>query len=174
VGDALHDAGLAAVRIAGWTEPAWAASQPSAPTAASAMRTCLVSPLDPLLWTRPRVRRLFGRELTLEAYKPVKQRTRGYFSMPVLDSDELVAEVDPKVRGGVLEIRSCHVWDVSRLDAVASAIARAATWRRCQRVAVLRCQPPRLRSAIEKRSNGRLAELCALPTEVVDAGIQCG
>jgi uncharacterized protein YcaQ len=70
----------------------------------------LLSPFDPLLWDRNRVRKLFGFDQVLEIFKPAEQRLYGYYCLPVLAGEHLVARVDLKCerRQGLLRVLSCH------------------------------------------------------------------
>jgi|GEM_PF-55650 len=73
-------------------------------------RGVLLSPFDPLLWDRARVRRLFDFNQVLEIFKPAPQRTFGYYCMPVLAGERLVARFDFKAdrKKGILHVLSCH------------------------------------------------------------------
>lgn len=54
----------------------------------------ILSPFDNFTINRDRMKRLFGFDYSLECYMPPKKRTYGYFVLPVLWGDRLVARMD--------------------------------------------------------------------------------
>jgi hypothetical protein len=65
-----------------------------------------LAPLD-IVSARGRAQKLFDFEYLWEVYKPVHQRRWGYYTLPILYGDELVARMDPKLdrASGTLQIK---------------------------------------------------------------------
>lgn len=53
-----------------------------------------IAPLDPLLWARAALHRLWDFEYTWEVYKPESKRRWGYYVLPILYQDRFVARFD--------------------------------------------------------------------------------
>jgi uncharacterized protein len=56
----------------------------------------ILSPFDPLIIQRKRLSMMFGYDHLFEAYVPKEKRRLGYFALPVLAGDEIVAALDLK------------------------------------------------------------------------------
>jgi len=56
----------------------------------------ILSPFDPLIIQRKRLSLFFGYDHIFEAYVPKDKRKLGYFALPVLVGDEIVAAIDLK------------------------------------------------------------------------------
>lgn len=94
IADLVRESRLTTLDVEGWTVPAYGAAYVRVPRRITG--AALLAPFDPLVWYRPRVERLFGFRYRLEFYVPPAKREFGYYVMPFLLNDELVARVDIK------------------------------------------------------------------------------
>ena len=99
-------------------------------------RTTILSPFDNLICDRARTAELFGFDHRLEIYVPAAKRRWGYYVVPILHRERIVARADAAVdrKAGLLRVhalyREPHVKRTPALDrAVASAFERLAAWR---------------------------------------------
>jgi uncharacterized protein YcaQ len=121
----LVDAGdLVEVSVDGWREAAYALpnARPKRPTRANAT---LLSPFDSLIWDRGRALRLFGFDYRIEVYVPEANRKHGYFVLPLLLGDQLVARFDLKADRQVsaLLVRGAFAEAGADVSAVAESAA---------------------------------------------------
>jgi uncharacterized protein len=65
-----------------------------------------LAPLDPLVWDRDLLRRLYGFDYVWEVYVPERKRRWGYYVLPILFGDRLVGRIEPRIdrRSGTLRI----------------------------------------------------------------------
>lgn len=88
----------------------WATPETLETTTAQATLTHILSPFDPLTIQRKRTSLFFNYDHLFEAYVPKAKRKLGYFTLPVLSGDEIVAAIDLKTdrQAGEMRIQSWH------------------------------------------------------------------
>jgi len=131
---------LREVRVEGWPEAAYLHPQAKRPPRIEA--AALLSPFDPVVWYRPRTRRLFGFDFRLEIFVPRPKRRWGYYVLPFLLGDRLVARVDLKAERALRRLHVLAAYAEPRVrpgpvaEALAVELKTMASWLKLDSIAV--------------------------------------
>ncbi|MCE7860224.1 MAG: hypothetical protein DYG86_10610 [Chloroflexi bacterium CFX2] len=114
--DKAHLAELEAGRV----PKAWKPKGPS-----TLEEVTLLAPLE-IVSARGRAKKVFDFDYVWEVYKPLHQRKWGYYTLPILYGDDLVARLDPKLDRATNTLHILGFWledDAPKDSAFADALA---------------------------------------------------
>lgn len=122
---------LEQVRVAGWDDQVYRYTQARVPRAVGGR--ALLAPFDPLVFERTRLQALFGMHYRIGIYTPAHQRTYGYYVLPFLLGEHLVARVDLKAdrASGTLLVRNAFAEPAAPSSAaieLAAELREVAAW----------------------------------------------
>jgi uncharacterized protein len=139
--DELVEAGeLVEVAVPGWGERLFMDPDARVPRRVGAR--ALLSPFDSLIWERDRTEKLFDFHYRIEIYVPKEKRKHGYYVLPFLLGESLVARVDLKADRHNSTLLVQAAWGELGIDErdvsgeLAEELALMASWLELDRVEV--------------------------------------
>ena len=122
-----------------------------------------LSPLD-IVSARGRAKKLFDFEYIWEVYTPVHKRRWGYYVLPILYGDDLVARMDPKLDRTTMTLEIKGFWheedapvkNADFVDALAKGLLRFAKFLGARKVLTKSIRPAGLRKEVEKQLKAHL------------------
>jgi uncharacterized protein len=116
-----------------------------------------LAPLD-IVSARSRAAKLFDFDYKWEVYTPAPKRRWGYYVLPILYGDRLVARLDPKLDRTTMTLEIKGFWheehapikETAFADALARGLARFAKFVQAQRVDLRGVKPVKLRMELKR------------------------
>lgn len=167
----LTDGDIIEVKVEGWKQVHYALGSDAevlhdlgagrVPTAWTPLATdtrdevVFLAPLDPVS-ARARAKEVFGFDYVWEVYKPVDQRKFGYYTLPILWGDQLVARFDSKLDRTTNTFVILGFWledtalgrDEAFAEALARGFARFVTFLGADKLDATAIQEPLLRQRV--------------------------
>jgi uncharacterized protein YcaQ len=142
VQELVEDRILRKVEVEGWSTPAFLSRNTRLPRTIKG--ASLLSPFDPVVWYRPRAERLFDFHYRIEIYVPAGKRKWGYYVLPFLLDDRIVARVDLKAdrKNKTLLVLASHpeegIDEKRTIDEMSNELQHLARWLNLERIKVSR------------------------------------
>jgi len=116
-----------------------------------------LAPLD-IVSARGRAKKLFDFEYKWEVYTPAAKRRWGYYVLPILYGDNLVARLDPKLDRTTMTLDIKGFWheedapvkDADFANALAKGLVRFAKFLEAKKIKLDSIRPVALRAAVKK------------------------